>query len=94
MSIFDNIKKPPKSKEIDLLIKLKYGEPSHTNEYLDTLPAVVIERAYKKINYMTTYHTTNRKDALKLELQRNYTGRRITLEAIHESLVEYHTLLG
>lgn len=92
MSIFNNIKNTSKTEELDLLIQLKYGEPNHTAEYFDKLPEAVITNACRKTSHKpSTVHIQKQVLAILL---RQPTNRAIALKALHESLVEYHTLLG
>ena len=95
MSIFDNIRnKPQSSTEIDLLIKLKYGDPTPTDEYFEKLPEVVIRRASQSMS------PNHRRYLLETDIQvlgimlMQPANKEKALQAIHTALVEYHTLLG
>lgn len=102
MSIFHYIKKTPKTEEINLLIRLKYGKPNFTFEYIDSLPDSVIDAAYTLLRpqQIGGYQFATReasidhkKQVISVALQHPNN----TLEAekvIHESLVVYHSLLG
>jgi hypothetical protein len=95
MSIFHAIKKIPK--EINLLILLKYGEPNHTNEYLNSLPDTVVDLAYEIIQPNWTRIPTTTQEHKKLMLSifiRQPVNKPKAEKAIMESLVAYHSLLG
>jgi hypothetical protein len=95
MSIFHYIKKTPKTEEIDLLIKLKYGEPTHTDEYLNSLPDSVVDTVYDLLSNPSAYRRTvdQKKVVLSIHL-RQPVNKPKAEKAIHESLVVYHSLLG
>lgn len=82
-------------KEIELLIKLKYGDPVHTKEYLDRLPDAVIRTAFiHLINRAWQPKLYHQRLILGINLQKPMFEQRRAKEAIHKALVEYHLLLG
>jgi hypothetical protein len=96
MSIFDNVKNPPISKEIEMLIKLKYGEPNASDEYLDRLPFPVISSAYYKclmIGVMPENPASQQRSILGIMLRRP-VFEDAAKAAIHKALIEYHILKG
>lgn len=96
MSIFDNVKNPPVSKEIEVLIKLKYGEPNSSDEYLDRLPFAVISSAYYmclQIPSMPENPISQQRLILSTMLVDHRHEARAKA-AIHKALIEYHILMG
>lgn len=95
MSIFHYIKKTPKSEEIELLLKLKYGEINH-GEYLDKIPESVVETAYNEIGekmFQPKPTLEQKKQIISIHL-RQPANRPTVEKLLHDSLVVYHMLLG
>lgn len=94
MSIFDNCSKKLYSKETELFVLVKYGEPDYKDEFFDRLPGITIHNAYKKT------HQTIRKEPLDMErtvlsiMLRQPANKDKARRALIDSLVEYHLLLG
>jgi hypothetical protein len=94
MSIFHYIKKTPKTTEIDLLLKLKYGEINH-GEFLDKIPASVIETVYNEIGEKIGLNPTLEQKKQLISIYLRQPANRATAEKLlHDSLVVYHMLLG
>lgn len=91
MSLFDNVRNIPDVAGINLFIKLKYGQPNHTDEYFNSLPEVVISAAAKKAGSNTVGLLSRQILSIMLRQPINQSKAK---HAIHEALVEYHTLLG
>lgn len=94
MSILHCIKKTSKSEEIDLLLKLKYGKINH-GEYLDKIPASVVEASYDIIGEKIGPNPTleQKKQIISIYL-RQPVNRPAVEKILHEALVVYHSLLG
>ncbi len=96
MSIFHYIKKTPKTEEIELLVKLKYGQPKPTEEYLNSLPSSVLDTAYKELgerSFMNPPNDAQKKQVLGIYM-RQPTHKKKAEDLILASLVLYHSLLG
>ena len=79
-------------KEIELLIKLKYGDPNPTNEYFDRLPDDVIRTAFTHlINQAWRPKLYQQRLILGISLRKPASEQK-TKEAIMKALVEYHLL--
>jgi len=92
VSIFDNSRKKLHSKETELFVLMKYGEPNHDESYFDSLPKVVIESAHKKVAPLA--RNTGVEDRVLSIMLRQPKNQIMARKAIIESLVEYHLLLG
>jgi hypothetical protein len=96
MSIFDNIKNPTISKEVELLIELKYGTPNASDEYLDRLPRAVISSAYYtylQIAVMPDNPLSQQQTILRIMMCQPKHEESV-MNAIHTALVDYETLLS
>jgi hypothetical protein len=93
MSIFDNVKKSPITRDVDLFILLKHGEIRANIDWLETLPTTVIEDALVKTQWFDRYDRS-------LSLQRMAsllvitTTRKLARDALRQSLREYYALRG
>lgn len=95
MSIFDNCTNKPVSKETELFVMVKYGEPQPTDGWFDSLPDTVVARAFEKIERATIFNRPRslQKQTLSI-LLRQPANHAITRRALIDALIEYHMLLG
>jgi hypothetical protein len=99
MSIFNNVRGKLYSKETELFVLFKYGEPNHTDEYFEKIPNAVILSALEKASpafcrrppHNSTTDIERQVLSIMLRQPINQSKAR---RALIDSLVEFHMLLG
>lgn len=94
MSIFDNVKPAKKNPQLLLLIRLKYGEPKLTLEFLDTLPEAVIMEAYRIAGgERRPYDVGTFRHVLNI-MYRQPANKELAINSVTDALYNYHLLFS
>jgi len=99
MSIFNNVKPAKKNPELELYIKLKYGEPQLTLEYLETLPDAVVREAYRLSDtagnrtFGSHPDVNTQKQVLNI-MYRQPANKELAIQAVMDALYNYHLLFS
>jgi hypothetical protein len=95
MSIFNNVKPTKKNPELELLIKLKYGEPKLTSEFLESLPEAVIREASRLVTtryaQLRTPDVITQRQVLSI-MYRQPSNQKQAIQAVEDALYNYHLL--
>lgn len=95
MSIFDNVKSIKRNPQLELLIRLKYGEPNLTLEFLESLPEAVVREAARIASpaYLRNPDIDTQRQVLNI-MYRQAANKITAIKAVEEALYNYHLLLS
>lgn len=97
MSLFDHVRQWPITEETRLVVRLKYGVPQDTPEYLGSLPDAVVTMAYNKFMDAGGGRPHHPPDANGQRATLGFMisgGREDSLQVITDCLCRYHCLVA